>query len=228
MCCGLKATEAGACRSPMKSSRSSPNTTRCLVRNLGDSVPDSSFLQPQPRLLQSRQGSCSTGSGTRPGCPEVAVATSRIHTPSSTILLTPTSNDGWQKAPTSTRCCPTSPDIWGTLHWIAPITTSTHTGFHGWLRSPHPRWPRRISRGGIRMKNTTPQAVPDFWGYARNYLHQFLPQARNLGPRSIEAYRISLESYIHYLVALYQAAKALKAPATPRKLNRPGFCAVFY
>ena len=78
------------------------------------------------------------------------------------------------------------------------------------------------------MKNTTREAVPNFWGYARNYLHQFLPQVRNLAPRSIEAYRISLESYIHYLVALYQAAKALKAPATPRKLNRPGFCAVFY
>jgi site-specific recombinase XerD len=118
---------------------------------------------------------------------------------------------------------------------------------------------------------------PDFWGYARNYLHHFLPQVRALAPRSIEAYRISLESYIHYLatekqvprqyigfdhfdrhtlkdwlvwmrqsknyepatiglrlsaikaflnfasaeditlVALYQAAKTLKASATPRK-----------
>ena len=127
------------------------------------------------------------------------------------------------------------------------------------------------------MKNTTREAVPNFWGYARNYLHQFLPQVRNLAPRSIEAYRISLESYIHYLVtekqvprqtisfddfdrqvikdwlvwmrqtkdyepatiglrlsaikaflsfaaaeeitlvAVYQAAKTLKAPATPRK-----------
>ena len=127
------------------------------------------------------------------------------------------------------------------------------------------------------MKNTTREAVPNFWGYARNYLHQFLPQVRNLAPRSIEAYRISLESYIHYLVtekkvarqdigfdhfdrqvikdwmvwmrqsknyesatiglrlsavkaflnfaaaeeitlvALYQGAKTLKAPATPRK-----------
>ncbi|MFB9164920.1 tyrosine-type recombinase/integrase [Arthrobacter psychrochitiniphilus] len=127
------------------------------------------------------------------------------------------------------------------------------------------------------MKNTKREAVPDFWGYARNYLHHFLPQVRNLAPRSIEAYRITLESYIHYLVtekqvpcqaisfddfdrqiikdwmvwmrqlknyepatiglrlsaikaflsftaaeeitlvALYQGAKTLKAPATPRK-----------
>lgn len=57
------------------------------------------------------------------------------------------------------------------------------------------------------MKNTTREAVPDFWGYARNYLHQFLPQVRNLAPRSIEAYRISLESYIHYLVTEKQVPR---------------------
>ncbi|MFC8304387.1 tyrosine-type recombinase/integrase [Specibacter sp. NPDC057265] len=127
------------------------------------------------------------------------------------------------------------------------------------------------------MKHTPREQAPDFWGYARNYLHHFLPQVRALAPRSIEAYRISLESYIYYLVterhfprqdigfdhfdrqvikdwlvwmrqnknyepatiglrlsaikaflnfaaaeditlvAVYQAAKSLKAPATPRK-----------
>jgi integrase/recombinase XerD len=127
------------------------------------------------------------------------------------------------------------------------------------------------------MKRTTHEPTPDFWGYARNYLHDFLPKVRALAPRSIEAYRISLESYVHYLVtqkqirrqdigfdhferqvlkgwlvrmrqtkryepatiglrlsavraflsfasaeeitlvAVYQAAKNLKAPATPRK-----------
>lgn len=129
------------------------------------------------------------------------------------------------------------------------------------------------------MKHTTraPAPAPDFWGYARNYLHHFLPQVRELAPNSIDAYRISLESYVHYLVtqkqvprqdicfdhfdrqtlkdwlvwmrqtknyepatislrlsavkaflnfvsaeeitlvAVYQAAKTLKAPATPRK-----------
>lgn len=127
------------------------------------------------------------------------------------------------------------------------------------------------------MKRTTHEPAPDFWGYARNYLHDFLPNVRDMAPRSIEAYRISLESYVHYLVtqrqirrqdigfdhfdrqvlkdwlvwmrqakkyehatiglrlsavkaflnfasaedltlvAVYQAAKNLKAPATPRK-----------
>lgn len=129
----------------------------------------------------------------------------------------------------------------------------------------------------MRHATHEPAPAPDFWGYARNYLHHFLPQVRALAPRSIEAYRISLESYIQYLitkkqvprqnisfdhfdrqtlkdwlvwmrqtknyepatiglrlsavkaflnfaaaeeitlVAVYQAAKTLKAPATPRK-----------
>ncbi len=50
------------------------------------------------------------------------------------------------------------------------------------------------------MKRTTQEPMPDFWGYARNYLHDYLPKVRAMGPRSIEAYRISLENYVHYLV----------------------------
>nr|MBW4096418.1 site-specific integrase [Acidobacteriota bacterium] len=127
------------------------------------------------------------------------------------------------------------------------------------------------------MKHPTQIPTPDFWGYARNYLHDYLPHVRALSPRSIEAYRISLENYVCYLaeekqlprqdisfdqftrpllkewlvwmrqtkgyqpatiglrlsavkaflrfaseeeltlVAVYQAAKALKAPTPPRK-----------
>ncbi|MGO4859434.1 tyrosine-type recombinase/integrase [Arthrobacter sp. 2MCAF14] len=51
------------------------------------------------------------------------------------------------------------------------------------------------------MKRRTHEPTPDFWGYARNYLHDFLPKVREMAPRSIEAYRISLESYVNYLVA---------------------------
>jgi hypothetical protein len=49
------------------------------------------------------------------------------------------------------------------------------------------------------MKRTTHEPTPAFWSYARNYLHDFLPNVREMAPRSIEAYRISLESYVHYL-----------------------------
>ncbi|MCQ9164195.1 tyrosine-type recombinase/integrase [Arthrobacter sp. STN4] len=57
------------------------------------------------------------------------------------------------------------------------------------------------------MKHTPHEASPDFWGYARNYLHDFLPQVRALAPNSIEAYRISLESYVQYLVTQKQVRR---------------------
>lgn len=50
------------------------------------------------------------------------------------------------------------------------------------------------------MKRTPQEPTPNFWGYARNYLHDYLPHVRALAPRSIEAYRISLENYVNYLV----------------------------
>ncbi len=50
------------------------------------------------------------------------------------------------------------------------------------------------------MKRTPQELTPNFWGYARNYLHDYLPNVRATSPRSIEAYRISLENYVNFLV----------------------------
>lgn len=57
------------------------------------------------------------------------------------------------------------------------------------------------------MKRSMQEPTPDFWGYARNYLHDFLPKVREMAPRSIEAYRISLESYVNYLIAEKQVRR---------------------
>lgn len=51
------------------------------------------------------------------------------------------------------------------------------------------------------MKKNKTQAQPDFWQYARSFLHAYLPTARNLSPHTIASYKQSMTCYIHYLEA---------------------------
>lgn len=49
------------------------------------------------------------------------------------------------------------------------------------------------------MRRDPETGDPDFFSFARDYLHTYMPKVQQHSPNTIQAYRISLECFLDYL-----------------------------
>ena len=109
-----------------------------------------------------------------------------------------TSNGGRGRAATSPRCCPTWPDTWGTRASNRATTSTPRRSSCTPTPTSRPR-ASHAAAGRVRMKRDPTTGASNFYTFTRDYLHTYLPTVARRSPKTIEAYRISLECFLHYL-----------------------------
>lgn len=58
------------------------------------------------------------------------------------------------------------------------------------------------------MRRDPATDAPNFFSFARDYLHGYMPKVRGLSPKTIQAYRISLECFLGYLAQVEHVDRA--------------------
>ena len=58
------------------------------------------------------------------------------------------------------------------------------------------------------MRRDPATDAPDFFSFARDYLHGYMPKVQGLSPKTIQAYRLSLECFLGYLAQVEHVDRA--------------------